>query len=93
MTCRIDRVTTGGAVVVCISGQITGEHVDTLRAFLEHEGKMVAIDLKEVLLVDGEAVKLLAVCEIRGIELRNSPAYIREWVARVKAQMRTEGAK
>lgn len=93
MTCRIDRVVTGENVVVYISGQITGEHVDTLRAFLEQEGKIVAIDLKEVLLVDGEAVRLLALCEANGMELRNSPAYIREWVAREKALMRTEGAE
>jgi len=42
----------------------------------------VAIDLKNVLLVDREAVKLLAVRESNGTELRNCPAYIREWVTR-----------
>jgi hypothetical protein len=93
MTCRIDRVVTNHGVILHISGQITGQHVDTVRAALEQEGKIVAVDLKEVLLVDGEAVRLLALCEIRGIELRNSPAYIREWVAHEKAQMRTEGAE
>jgi ABC-type transporter Mla MlaB component len=93
MTCRIDRVVTNHGVILHISGQITGQHVDTVRAALEQEDKKVAVDLKEVLLVDAEAVKLLALCEIRGIELRNSPAYIREWVARVKAQRRTEGAE
>lgn len=91
MTCRIDRVVTDEhGVILHISGQITGQHVDTVRAALEQEDKKVVVDLKEVLLVDGEAVKLLALCEIRGIELRNSPAYIREWVAREKAQMRTD---
>ena len=94
MTCRIDRVVTNDhGVILHISGQITGQHVDTVRDALEQEDKKVAVDLKEVLLVDGEAVKLLALYEIRGIELRNSPAYIREWVARVKAQMRTDGAE
>jgi hypothetical protein len=90
MTCRIDRVVNGEDVVVYISGQITGEYVDTLRAFLEQEGKIVAIDLKEVLLVDGEAVRLLGLCEANGTELRNSPAYIREWVAREKARMQAD---
>jgi hypothetical protein len=93
MTCRIDRIVTGEYVVVYISGQIVNEDVDTLRAFVEQEGNPVAIDLKDVLLVDREAVRFLALCDIRGIELRNSPAYIREWIAHEKAQIRTEGAE
>jgi len=36
----------------------------------------------EVIVVDREAVRLLAVSETNGIELRNCPAYIREWVAK-----------
>jgi Domain of unknown function (DUF4259) len=36
------------------------------------------------------AVKLLAVCETNGTELRNCPAYIREWVSRERAQRSAE---
>jgi len=43
---------------------------------------MTAIDLKDVLLIDRKAVKLLSRCEISGTELRNCPTYIREWVTR-----------
>lgn len=94
MTCRIDRVVSkDNRVILHISGQITGQDVDIVRAALEQEDKKVAVDLKEVLLVDGEAVKLLALYEITGVQLRNAPAYIREWVAREKAQMHTDGAK
>jgi hypothetical protein len=94
MTCRIDRVVTNDqGVILHISGQITGKHVDSVRAALEQEDKKVAVDLKEVLLVDAEAVKFLALCEIRGIELKNSPAYIREWVTRERARMQTERAE
>jgi hypothetical protein len=83
MTCRIERVVNGKDLVILrISGQITGQEVDLLRALLEQETSAVAIDLKNVLLVDREAVKLLAVRESNGAELRNSPAYIREWVTR-----------
>ena len=39
-------------------------------------------NLKDVLIVDREAIKLLAVSELNGVELRNCPAYIREWVTR-----------
>ena len=68
-----------------ISGRITGENVNMLRAVLEQEKGSVAIDLKDVLLVDREAVKLLALREANGAELKNCPAYIREWVTREKA--------
>lgn len=87
MSCRIDRVVSGeeDLVVVRVSGRIHGEHADTLKELLEREKGRVAIDLKEVILVDREAVRLLALSEASGIELRNCPAYIREWVARERA--------
>lgn len=65
-----------------VSGRITGEHVDVLRGVLEQESGGFAIDLKNVVLVDREAVKLLAVSEANGTELRNCPPYIREWIKR-----------
>ena len=72
-----------------ISGGITEECVDTLRALLEQEKGVVAIDLNDVLIVDREAIKLLAVGESNGVELRNCPAYIREWVTRETADRNT----
>jgi hypothetical protein len=87
MSCRIDRVVSSEShVVLFISGRVTGEHVDMLRGVLEQESGGFAIDLKNVLLVDREAVKLLAFGEANGTELRNCPAYIREWVTRERAE-------
>ena len=87
MTCRIDRVVNAkNLVVLFISGRITGEHVDMLRGVLEQESSGFAIDLKNVLLVDSEAVKLLALSESNGTELRNCPPYMREWVTRERAE-------
>ena len=68
-----------------ISGQITGKDVDLLRSLLEQERSVVAIDLKDVLLVDRDAIRLLALSELNGAELRNCPAYVREWVTRERA--------
>lgn len=86
MTCKIDRLTTGeGIVVMDICGDITGQSADLLRTLLEQEADPVIIDLKRVLLVDRESVKLLALRETRGVELRNCPAYVREWLTREKA--------
>jgi hypothetical protein len=42
----------------------------------------VALDLRDLLLVDREAVKLLAFHESNGAELRNCRAYIRELVTK-----------
>ena len=87
MSCRIDRVVSfENLVVLFVSGCVTGEHVDMLRGVLEQESGGFAIDLKDVLLVDREAVKLLALGEVNGTELRNCPPYIREWVTRERAE-------
>ena len=87
MSCRIDRVVTAeNLVVLFISGRITGEHVSILRGVLERELGGFAIDLKNVLLVEREAVKLLALSQANGTELRNCPPYIREWVRRERAE-------
>jgi hypothetical protein len=90
MSCRIDRVVGGdNLIVLCITGMLTGEHVDTLRNALRREAGALAIDLKNVSLVDREAVKRLARCETNGTELRNCPPYIREWVTRERAERKT----
>jgi hypothetical protein len=89
MSCRIDRVVDAEKLVVLlISGRITGEHVNMLRGVLEQESGGFAIDLKNVLLVDRAAVKLLARSEAHGTELRNCPPYIREWVTRERVSGR-----
>ena len=86
MSFRIERLISGEDFgVLYVSGGLRGQHVDTLRDALQREKGEVAIDLKEVLLVDREAVKLLAISETNGTELRNCPAYIREWIARERA--------
>ena len=83
MTCKIDRTVSGTSLVILrISGRITGRDVDMIRAVLEQESSAVAIDLRQILLADREAVRFLAACELNGTELRNCPAYIREWVTR-----------
>jgi len=86
MSCRIDRLDMGeGSVVLRVCGRFDREHVDTLRELIAREKGKVAIDLMEVITVDREAVSLFAFSEANGIELRNCPAYIREWVARERA--------
>ena len=91
MTCRIDRLLTAeNRVLLSISGSITGQYVDLLRGLLKQERSVAAIDLKDVFQVDRDAVKLLALCESNGAELRNCAAYIREWITG-EGRRRVEG--
>jgi hypothetical protein len=90
MTCRVDRfLTDEGAAVLRLSGRITDEDVDVLRAALEQETGAVEIDLSDVSLIDREAVTVLAFSEVNGIGLRNCPAYIREWIDRERAHTKS----
>ena len=91
MSCRIERlVSEEDFAVLRVSGRIQAQDVDMLKDLLAQEKGGVAIDLKEVLLVDREAVKLLAISESDGTELRNCPAYIREWVDRERTRIGAE---
>jgi hypothetical protein len=65
--------------VLHISGRITREDLDVLRTAL-NDSSVVAVELTELALIERDALKLLAVYEANGIELRHCPAYIREWI-------------
>lgn len=83
VNCRIRSQTVGGdRVVLCVSGGLTGDHVNTLRTLLEGGITALTLDLKDVHLVDREAVKLLAIHELNGVRIDNCPPYIREWIRR-----------
>jgi len=83
MTCRIDRLVSDGNVAILrISGRLAAHHVEMLRTILDQEAGGVALDLSDVLFVDRNAVRLLAVAEARGAQLRNCPGHIREWISK-----------
>jgi hypothetical protein len=54
-----------------------------IEELLAKETDPAVLDLAEVTLVDREAVRFLAVCNMRGIELRNCPEFIREWMSKM----------
>ncbi len=88
MTCKIQRVAIpSGFVVFRVSGRIDGAYAEVLQELTENEktakGRL-ALDLTEVTVVSLEAVRALAVAEANGIELRNCPAYVCEWISRVR---------
>ncbi len=87
MTLKIQRSVDDGFVVFTMSGRIQTEHLAELQSLLEGEAAdhNIVLDLKEVRLVDREAVMFLTRCEADGTKLENCPAYIREWIARERS--------
>lgn len=80
---KIQR-STNGDIVFTMSGRLRAENVSELSALLAAEsvGRALVLDLRDVVLVDREIVRFLRACEGDGVELRNCPPYIREWIAR-----------
>jgi anti-anti-sigma regulatory factor len=73
-----------GDVVLTLSGHLDADSLNELTTVLDAEpaGRTVALDLKDVVLVDRDTVRFLRARERDGLALRNSPPYIREWIAR-----------
>ena len=94
MTCKFDRVVTHeGFVLLHISGRIDSADVEILRDLIEEEEKaknILAIDLTEVTVIGRDGIRLLSNLETKGTELRNCPAYIRNWVSLDKRSRATE---
>jgi anti-anti-sigma regulatory factor len=77
---KITRATNGG-VVLKLSGRMDAENLGELEAMLDAEsGDNIALELKDLTLVDQDVVSFLRRCETEGIHLRDCPAYIREWI-------------
>jgi hypothetical protein len=82
VTCKIHREAVEGRVVLHVSGRLTGDNVSTLKTLLEQESSTLTLDLEDVRLVDGDAVRLLAIYESNGVRIDNCPLYVREWIRR-----------
>jgi anti-anti-sigma regulatory factor len=75
-----------GELVFKLSGRMDVENIGEFKALLGTEAikRRIVLDLKDLILVDQDAVNFLIHCEADGIELRNCPAYIREWINGVR---------
>jgi len=80
------RCTVNGETLYTVSGRMDSTNLIELKNLIDAEAadSPMVLDLKELLLVDREAVRFLKLCESNGIELRNCSAYIREWITREK---------
>jgi hypothetical protein len=80
---KIQR-SSNGQVVFTISGRIGEDDTADLETLIRSESKVrpIALDLKDVTIVNQDAVNFLERCEADGITLKNCPAYIRQWITR-----------
>jgi anti-anti-sigma regulatory factor len=80
---RIQR-SSNGQVVIKLSGRMDAENVGELETLVRKEAddRRIILDLRDLTLVDQDAVNLLKRCEEDNITLKNCPAYIREWITR-----------
>jgi len=69
-------------VEFALSGRLQFKHVNELRGLIRKEDLKVVLDLREVNLLDREAVEFLVACERDGVSVRNCSPYIREWITR-----------
>ena len=73
-----------GEVVIKLSGRMDVENIGELETLVrkQADGRRIVLDLRDLTLVDQDAVSFLERCEADNIWLRNCPAYIREWITR-----------
>ncbi|HEY1984753.1 MAG TPA: hypothetical protein VGG85_05050 [Terracidiphilus sp.] len=78
---KITRVA-NGEVVFSLSGRMNVENVGDMETLLNKEASdlLLVLDLKDLRLVDQDVVNFLRRREAGGIQLKNCPAYIREWI-------------
>ena len=89
MVLRIDKSKRSKFVIFSLSGRIEQKKIVELQqlfASLQHY-RDVALDLRDVTLVDKDSVEFLARCQAEGIELWNCPTYLAEWIVRIRAKI------
>jgi hypothetical protein len=89
MTFRIERVAGWESeIVLRVSGRVHIECVNTLKKLIETESAKTVLDLSEVTLADRDATTFLAACELKSIELKHCPAFLRSWVSKEQARLK-----
>ncbi len=82
MSFRIETAARGRFTVFTLSGRIEKQAVGELNKLFERQAEWqdIVLDLKDVGVVDREAMRFFARCEADGVQLENCTPYIREWM-------------
>jgi hypothetical protein len=83
---RIETAARGRFSVFILSGRIEAQAIAELERLLELQTdyRDIVVDLKDVTLVDREAMRFFVRCEAGGVTLEHCTPYIREWMEREK---------
>ena len=79
MVLRIEQTSSDPETVLTLAGRIGSDDVQALKTYTEHFERLT-LDLDQVHLVNLDAVRFLAECETKGIELRNCRPHVRAWI-------------
>jgi ABC-type transporter Mla MlaB component len=81
---KVQKMADGEFVLLSLGGRLEAAELTELQSVIaaKSANRKIALDLRDVKLVDQETVTFLARCEMGGAQLRNCPAYIREWISR-----------
>jgi hypothetical protein len=84
MAFRIETAARGRFNVFILIGHIEADAIAELRKLceLQPDCRDVVVDLKDVSLIDREAMRFFARCEADGVKLENCTPYVREWMER-----------
>lgn len=88
---RIEKNSDGRVTKLRLSGRIESDDIASIRSELGDAFPTKILDLSEVTLVGLAAVQFLIHCEDAGIELRQCPPYVSEWMFRERAEREQNG--
>ena len=83
---RIEKDSGGCVTRLRLSGRIQSDQIASIRSEMDDGCTSKILDLSEVTLVDLGVVRFLIRCQDEGIELRQCPPYVREWMVRERAE-------
>jgi hypothetical protein len=86
VTLKIVRRAEDGATILALCGRIRSGDLEEIRNEMDVPRIRIALDLKDVTLVDLDSVRFLGLCESEGARLVNCALYIREWISRERCR-------
>ena len=86
MTFRIETAARGTDKVFNLSGRIDAQAIAELKRLfeLQTDNRDIVLDLKDVRVIDRDAMRFFMHCVAEGVKLENCASYIREWMEREK---------
>jgi hypothetical protein len=84
---RIEKDSEGCVIRMKLSGRIQAKLIPVIEsAMSDDDCGRAMLDLSEVTIVDVDVIRFLMRCEDEGIRLVRYPSYVREWMARERAE-------